>query len=53
MAKRKYAWYEVATDFGEHTTDDYREALSIFRRSESATIYGIDEIGNYSVILSK
>ncbi len=53
MAKRKYESYHVATEFGEETFFDYREALSCYRKSESATIYGMDEYGNMSVILSK
>ena len=53
MAKRKYGRYIVATEFGEETFFDYREALSYYRRSESATLYGVDEYGDTSVILSK
>lgn len=54
MSKKKYEKYEVATDMGEHTIYDYHEALSIFRRHDgSATLYGINEMGDYSVIFSK
>lgn len=53
MAKRKYESYDVATEFGEDTFFDYREALSYYGRSESATLYGVDEYGDVSVILSK
>lgn len=54
MSKKKYEKYEVATDMGEHTIYDYHEALSVFRRYDgSATLYGINEMGDYSVIFSK
>ena len=53
IAKRKYESYDVATEFGEETFFDYHEALSYYGRSESATLYGVDEYGDVSVILSK
>ena len=53
MAKRKYVYYSVATEYGESDFFSYREALSNYRRAESATLYGTDEYGELSVILSK
>ena len=53
MAKRKYAYYSVATEYGESEFFCYREALSYYRSAGSATLYGTDEYGEISVILSK
>ena len=53
MTKRKYDSYSVATEYRESDFYCYREALSNYRRAESATLYGIDEYGDVSVILSK
>lgn len=50
---RKYVNYIVATDFDEETTSDYREALSLYRKAESATLYGTDFDMNMSIIFSK
>lgn len=53
MAK-KYERFEVATEIEEHSTDSYKEALSLyFRTNGSATMYGINSMGEYSVIFSK
>ena len=53
MAKRKYVYYSVATACGESDFFSYREALSYYRSAGSATLYGTDEYGEISVILSK
>lgn len=53
MKKRKYESYSVATEFEERDFYSYREALSEYRRAESATLYGIDEYCDVSIILSK
>lgn len=54
MAKRKYECYVVATEYNEEDFFNYREALSYYMRyRESATLYGVDEYGDVSVILSK
>ena len=54
MAKRKYEYYTVATDMDECYVRDYREALSAFRRHKGeATLYGISDMGDFCVILSK
>lgn len=54
MKKRKYESYSVATEYIEEVFFSYKEAFCSYHRSDdSATLYGIDEFGNVSVILSK
>lgn len=54
MSKRKYTIYQVINDSGTKQTEDYQEAFGIYQRSDApATMYGIDEQGEMSVILSK
>ena len=53
MAKRKYESYTVATQWGEYDYSSYREALRTYCLHESATLYGLDSMGDVSVILSK
>ena len=53
---RKYIRYEVVTEEGEITFLNYREAFSFFMHISptfSATMFGVDEFNNYSVIRSK
>lgn len=51
---RRYEHYEVATELGEVTTTDYRNAFTEYNHfNGSATLYGVDEMGNFSVIMSK
>jgi hypothetical protein len=58
MSKRKYDHYEVASNVEqEQGFENYREAFRYFQslRKEpgaSATIWGIDEMGEYTCILS-
>lgn len=55
MAKRKYAYYQVASEsYSTQNFDDYKEAFSTYSRTdESATLYGVSEVGDVSVIISK
>ena len=55
MATRKYAYYQVVSEStSTQHFDDYKEAFSTFSKTdESATLYGIDEFGEVSVITSK
>lgn len=55
MATRKYAYYQVESEStSTQHFDDYKEAFSTFSKTdESATLYGIDEFGEVSVITSK
>lgn len=51
---RKFEHYEVATEMGESATTNYRDAFSEYQHFDgSATLYGVDEMGEYSVIMSK
>ena len=55
MSKRKYTIYQAINDSGTNEqTENYQEAFGIYQRSDApATMYGIDEQGEMSVILSK
>lgn len=54
MSKRKYFYYIVATEFGNKTREDYKEAFAEYKRSDSATLYGITTgLYNMEVIMSK
>jgi len=54
MSKRKYEYYQVATEYGAENYFEYRKALSAFRCSEGpATMYGIYEQNGFYVIMSK
>lgn len=54
MAKRKYDYYTLATELDETTFESYQEAFSAYNKEEdSATLYGTDEQGDVSVIMSK
>lgn len=54
MSKRKYCYYIVATDLGDNTHENYKEAFRAYSRSDSATLYGItNETCNMEVIFSK
>lgn len=51
---RKYKLYEIATETGEEVTSNYRTAFAIYNQYKgSATLYGVDYMGDFSVILSK
>ncbi len=53
-SKRRYTYYVVATDTNDDLeTPNYREAFTHYQRQTSATLYGIDEMGEHSIILSK
>lgn len=53
MAKM-YVRYEIATDTSENVTTNYRDAFSEYMRYKgSATLYGVTEMGDFSVIMSK
>ena len=53
MAKRKYVYYILVTECDEENYDKYSEAVSAYWKSDSATLYGSDEQGDLSVIMSK
>lgn len=54
--KRKYARYEVACESGSHYTIIYKEAFRFYqscrKQGESATLYGVNEMGEYTTIFS-
>ena len=51
---RRYAYYVVVTDTNNDLeTTNYRDAFSHYQHQTSATIYGINEMGEYTIILSK
>ena len=52
---KKYSYYEFASESeSTHTYEDYREAFSDYMKcDESATLYGVSEDGEISVIRSK
>lgn len=53
---KKYERYEVACENGEYCTIDYRCAFRFYndckRRGESATLWGVNEMGEYSCIMA-
>lgn len=50
----KYTHFILATDFGETTIYNYRSAFSAYQHEDdSATLYGVDEQGDFNVIFSK
>lgn len=52
--KRQYEHYEIATETTENTTTDYREAFAEYMSYDgSATLYGVTEMGEFAVIMSK
>lgn len=53
MAKRKYEYYILVTECDKENHTTYQEAVSAYWRSGSATLYGSDEQGSISVIMSK
>ena len=53
MAKRKYVYYILVTECDEENYENYSKAVSAYRKSDSATLYGSDEQGNVSVIMGK
>lgn len=52
---RKYNSYEIA--YSDRFTEifyDYRQAFSAYQQTTcSATLYGVNDMGEYSVIMSK
>lgn len=51
---KKYSHYEVGTEMGESSHTNYKEAFATYQSfNGSATLYGINEMGEYSVIMSK
>lgn len=53
---KKYNLYQLVANFGEtnEESENYRDAFSKYQREETPkTLYGIDEQGNVSVIMSK
>lgn len=53
MVKRKYEYYILVTECDEENYTNYQEAVSAYWKSNSATLYGSDEQGSMSVIMSK
>lgn len=52
--KRRYEHYEIATETTENATTDYRDAFAEYMRYKgSATLYGVNEMGEFDVIMSK
>jgi len=50
----KYVSYQLATDCSDtQEYDDYRQAFGDYQRCESATLYGVDEFGEMSIIMAK
>ena len=61
MANRKYESYEVAVSSGDNAPyesyETYQEAFSVYQHfkttgAEHATLWGIDEMGEYTCIMS-
>lgn len=53
---KKYNLYQLVADFGEvnEESENYREIFSRYQRQEAPkTLYGIDDMGNVHVIMSK
>ena len=51
---KKYVRYEVGTESGEFCTTIYKSAFAFYQSArESATLYGVNEMGDFSVIMSK
>ena len=53
---KKYSLYRLIADFGtvNEESENYREMFSKYHKQNSPkTLYGIDEQGNISVIMSK
>lgn len=51
---RKYIRYEVATEIAEMVCFDYKDAFRQYQTCGcSATLYGVDEMGEFTVIMSK
>lgn len=53
MARRKYEYYILITECDEDNYNNYSEAVSAYWKNDSATLYGSDEQGDLSVIMSK
>ena len=59
MGKRRYHHYETAFspesgEDGPLVTENYRKAFAAYQRTPfSATLWGVDELGEYTCILSK
>ena len=53
MARRKYEYYILITECDEDNYNNYSEAVSAYWKNDSATLYGSDEQGGLSVIMSK
>ena len=50
---RKYLYYNVSTEEGEISTEDYQLAVRVYVKADSATLYGFRENGDCVIILSK
>ena len=53
---KKYVLYRLVADFGEvnEESENYREMFSKYHRQDAPkTLYGINEQGDVSVIMSK
>ena len=51
---KKYTNFTLVTETGTTQTESYADAFAYYKRAEeSATLYGIDFMGNMNVIFSK
>jgi len=51
--KRKYEYYTLVTEFDEEEFTKYTDAVSAYWKADSATLYGTDEQGSVTCIMSK